>query len=253
MNSECDSRREKIPALALGDLSDAERRELEAHIDKCPQCRLEMESFAQTVQLLASVEDEPAPRHFLITPDEATVYPWRFFLQMPFRWRAALAGTFFLVFILTAAALSQFEVRIDPEGWSAGFGRGEFNTAVFSAEFLKAAAEENQKNQQRLMEEVRSEIARLQADEDHKTRHMEEILLRLDSKIDGRVERSEEQLRQDTQMLVAVLYQELARQRARDIEAINLRLESAELREYFNTRKTEEVLLTVLRSIDMNF
>jgi hypothetical protein len=253
MNSECASYREKIAALVIGDLSDADRRELEAHLDECPHCRMERESFAQTIRLLASAEDEPAPRHFFITPDEEVVSPWRFFMKMRFRLRAAFAGAFIIALFLSGAALSQFHVRLTPEGWAAGFGRGDFDTAALRDELLKAAAEDGLKNGRQLMEEVRNEIARLQEDEDRKTRQLEEVLLRLDSKIDGRVKRSEEEIRQDTQIMAAAMYQELARQRALDIEAITLRLKLAEIREYLNTRQTEEVLLTLLRHTNMNF
>jgi len=255
MNSECVSLREKIAALALGDLSDAERRELELHLDGCPECRLERESFTQTVRALASVEDEPAPRHFFITPDTGTVSPWRSFFrmpQMPFYMRAAFAGVVILALLSCGAALSQFHVRFDHEGWSAGFGHGGFDTAALREELLETAAEDSLKNQQQWMEEVRNEIALLKADEEQKTQRLEEILIRLDSRIDGRVGRSEEQMRQDMQILAAVLYQELARQRAVDMEMINIRMETAEIRESLNARKTEEILLTLLQYADTN-
>ena len=253
MDTECALWREKIPARVLNDLSDADRRDLDAHLDGCPQCRTEMESFAQTVRLLASAEDEPVPRHFFITPDEGTVSPWRFFLQMPFRRWAAFASVFVLALLLCGAALFQFQVRVDSQGWTAGFGRGDFDTTALREELLTAAAKDSQKNRQLWMEEVRNEIARMQTDENSRTRQLEEILIRLDSRIDGRLERSEEQIRRDTQIMAAALYQELALQRALDMEAVNLRLEIAELRESLNTRRTEEVLLTLLHYADLKF
>ena len=253
MDSKCVSYREKIPALALGDLSDADRRELETHFAECPRCRMERESFAQTVRMLASVEDEPAPRHFFITPDDETVSSLRFFFRAAFLRRAAFAGVVVLALLLSGAALSQFHVRVDAEGWAAGFGRGGFDTAAIRDEFLKAAAEDGERNRRQLMEDVRNEIAILKADEDQKTRQLEEMLIRLDSRIDGRVERFEERIIHDTQLLVAILYQELARQRALDMEAVNLRLEIAEIRDFINTRKTEEAFVALLQFMDMSF
>jgi len=252
MDTECVSYREKIPALVLDDLSDAERREIEAHLDGCPQCRLEQESFAKTVGLLTSVEDEPVPRHFLIAPDEQAISKW-FFLQMPFRLRVTFVGVFILSIILSGAALSQFQVSFGTEGWTAGFGRGDFDVATLREEFLKAAAEDSQKNRRQRMEEIRNEIALMQEDENRKVLKLEEILLRLDSKIDGRVERSEEQIRRDTQRMVAVLYQELASQWALEMNKVNLRLEIAEIRDSLNTRRTEDVLLALLQYADTNF
>ena len=253
MDSKCDSYQEKIAAWALDDLSDADRRELEAHLDICPRCRLEKEGFAQTVGLLTSAEDAPAPRRFFISPDPPPVSPWRLFPQMPFPWRAAFTGVFVLTLLLSGAALSQFHVRSGSEGLSMGFGRGDFNTAALREEFLRAAAEDSQKNQRQLMEEVRDEIARLQAGENSRAQKLEEILVKLDSRIDGRVERSEEQVRQDTAMMIAVLYQELARQWKHDMELVNLRLELAQLSESLNMRQTEKTLGTLLQYVNMNY
>ena len=252
MNSKCDSYQEKIAAWALDDLSDADRRELEAHLDVCPRCSLEKEGFTQTVGLLTSAQDEPAPRHFFISPDPPPVSPWRLFLQMPFPWRAAFAGVFVLALLLSGAALSQFHVGSGSEGLSIGFGRGDFNAAALREEFLRAAAEDSQKNKRQLMEEVRGEIARLQADEDRRTQKLEEILVKPDSRIDGRVERSEQQIRQDTTMMVAMLYQELARQWKHDMEWVNIRLELAQLSESLNMRQTEKTLGTLLQYVNMD-
>jgi len=253
MDSKCVSYQEKIAALALNDLSDADRRELEAHLDICPQCRMEKERFAKTIQLLASAEDEPAPRHFFISPNAQPVFPRRLFSDMPFRLRAAYAGVFVPALLLIGAALSQFHISGDSKGWSMGFGRGNFDTAVIREEFLQAAAEDSQKNQRQLLEEIRSEIARLRTDEDRKTRELEDILVKLDSKIDGRVERSEEQIRQDTQIMIAVLYQELTRQWNQDMEAVKYRMNVAEIRDYLNTQKTEEILGAMLQIANMKF
>ena len=259
MDSECVSYREKIAALVMCDrcdtseLSDVDRRELEAHLDGCPRCRMERENLARTINLLASVEDEPAPRHFFISPDQQTVSPWRIFSQLRFLPRTAFAGVFVVAVLLCGAALTQFHARFDKDGWSVGFGRGEAETAALRDEFLKAAAEESQNNRLQWMEEVRNEIARLREDEDIKTRQQEEILARLDAMIEGRIGRSEEQVRYETQIMAAFLYQELERQRAMDMEAIKLRLDTAEIREFINARRTEEALVTLLQLADVRF
>jgi hypothetical protein len=251
MDSGCVSYREKIAALVIGDLPGAERRELEAHLDVCPQCRMERESFARTVQMLASAEDEPAPRHFFISPEPQPVSPWRIFTQLPSGRRAAFAGAFVLAILLCGAALSQFHARLDTEGWSVGFGRGDLDTAALREGLMKTAAEESQNNRRQLMEEFRNEIALMKEDEGRRTRQMEEILARLDSRIDGRVERSEEQIRYDTQIMVAVLYQELARQWAAELEAVKFRQDITDMRDYVKTQKTEEILGVLLQSAYM--
>ena len=53
---------ELISASLTGDLTDLERRELEAHLSSCPECRDTLEAFSQQRQMLAGMRQSPLPR-----------------------------------------------------------------------------------------------------------------------------------------------------------------------------------------------
>jgi putative zinc finger protein len=52
MKAECRDWRESLGALALGHLADEERLALEAHLDGCPECRLEAQALGSVAKLL---------------------------------------------------------------------------------------------------------------------------------------------------------------------------------------------------------
>ena len=257
MASECAKYQKKIAALFLGDLSDNDQKSLEAHMAVCPQCKSERECYERTLRLLHSVDDESVPRHFFVSPENTEVSPWRLFQQLQFRWRAALAGTVVLILLFGVASLSRLQMRSNTDGWSIGFGHEEqekIDTFALKEEILAAIRDQDQENRHVLMEEISSEIARRQTDGDQQIQlQIEEALVRLDAKMTGRVERSAEQMRQDTQIMVSAVYYNLAQQQARDIEAMNIRLDSTEIRNAVKTWQTEEVLETLLHLTMMNY
>jgi hypothetical protein len=63
---ECRERRQALGAYALGDLSEAERASLEAHLESCPECRAEAESLGAVARLLPLADparfERPAPQ-----------------------------------------------------------------------------------------------------------------------------------------------------------------------------------------------
>lgn len=60
----CREWRESLGTLALGQLPDDERAALEAHVEGCPECRVELESLAGVAQLLPLAN----PEHFGTAP-----------------------------------------------------------------------------------------------------------------------------------------------------------------------------------------
>ncbi|MCU0722199.1 MAG: zf-HC2 domain-containing protein [Planctomycetes bacterium] len=58
---DCKSLRERISDYLDGQLPDAERRELAAHLDACQACRAEVEAFQKTVDLVRDLPLTPAP------------------------------------------------------------------------------------------------------------------------------------------------------------------------------------------------
>ena len=250
----CAKYQERIVALFLGDLSDDDRKSLEAHLAVCPQCNRERERYAETLRLMNSVADESVPRHFFVSQKNAAASPWQLFQQLSFRWRAVLAGTVVLALLLGVASLSRLQVRSNVDGWTIGFGQERIDAIALKKEILATIHDYDQENRRALMAEVRGEIVRRQTDGDQQTRlQIEEALARLDAKVANRAERSVEQMRQDTQIMISAVYYNLAQQQARDIEAMNIRLDNTEIRNAVKTWQTEEVLETLLHLTTMNY
>jgi hypothetical protein len=57
----CAPTAERLPELALGILSGAERADVLAHLDRCASCRAELESWAATADLLPGLLGEAEP------------------------------------------------------------------------------------------------------------------------------------------------------------------------------------------------
>ncbi len=85
-----DALRELTGAYALGTISEAERREFEAHLDACPECAAEVRAFADVAEGLAQmVEPRDPPPHLRarvlaivgapaapVTRERAALPPW---------------------------------------------------------------------------------------------------------------------------------------------------------------------------------
>lgn len=101
---------ELISASVTGDLTDVERRQLEAHLAGCEQCRATLAAFREQRQLLAGMAQPPAPRDLGARVGEGIergrfAAPW---------WRrpgAFLAGGASLATVAAAALLVLFFVN----------------------------------------------------------------------------------------------------------------------------------------------
>ena len=72
----------------MEELAGEERKDLEAHLTQCSQCRSEQQAYQQTLRQLAFVENEDVPRHFFIYPEEKALSPWNLFRRMSPGWQA---------------------------------------------------------------------------------------------------------------------------------------------------------------------
>jgi len=252
MKSECSEHQKKIAASFLGDLTNEEKQALEAHLATCSLCRSERESYAQTIQQLALAGEEDVPQHFFIYPEKQSFNPWQLFSQMQRRWQAALAAAAALILWFGAATVSRLQIRSDPSGWSISFGRSDLDPTTLKEEILKAAERKNQESRAAWIREMQTEIARSHDSlTQQETLQLTSALARVDSRIAGRIADSEGHVRNDTQKLVSDLYRAVAQQRAQDLEAISLRFDSTEASNAIESRRTNEVLGTLLEVADL--
>lgn len=244
MKPECAEYEEKIPGLFLGGLTDEERRTLEAHIAACPHCSSQHESYSVAVDALSSAGEEEVPHHFFVYPEQKPT-PWRAFCSMAPGWQIATAGLAALVLLLGLAALSRLQLRSDSDGWAVTFG-GDLEG--FRNEILKTVEErEHQRDNS-----IRLELARLNSDITRRHRiELTAAIAGLDDHITRLVAEGDGAVRDEAQSLVLDLYRMTAQQRAQDLEAINLRLVNTETRNAIASRRTNEILGTLLEAADL--
>jgi hypothetical protein len=248
MNSECSDHQKQIPAFLMGDLSGHEKQKLESHLASCANCRSERERYDAALQQLASVGEETVPHHFFIYPEQQAANPWRLFRQMRLGWQTVLACAAILMFVVAVGAISRLQIQSSPGGWSISFGRNDADLAALKKDFLETTEKKNREARAAWMQEAQSEISRFYDSLNRQQQtQLAKTLARMDSRITGRITNSEGQVREDTQKLVSSLYRVIAQERARDLEAINLRFDSADANNAIKTRQTNEILDTLLQ------
>jgi hypothetical protein len=242
MKSECSEHQKKIAASFLGDLTKEEKQALEVHLATCSLCRSEQESYAHTIQQLAVAGEEDVPHHFFIYPEKQSFNPWQ----------AVLATAAALILLFGTATVSRLQIRSNPSGWSISFGRSDLDPTALKEEILKAAERKNQESRAAWIREMQTEIARSHDSlTQQEALQLTSALARMDSRITGRIADSEGHVRNDTQKLVSDMYRTVAQQRAQDLEGINLRFDSTEASNAIQSRRTNEVLGTLLEVADL--
>jgi hypothetical protein len=239
MKPECSEYQAKIARLLLGDITAEEKRALETHLAACPQCQAEQDSYARTLSLMQSVDNEPIPRHFFVQQQERALNPWELFRLMRPGWQAitaALAGLFLLAGI----------------GGILGFTRGSVDAAALKKDFLQAAEEQNRRAAEGFLQEVRAEITRSRTDltQQQKT-ELAAALDRMDSRMTGRLKLAETRVRDDAQQMAVEVYRAATEQRAHDLNLINLRFDGIETKNALETRQTDAILNTLLQVAEL--
>jgi hypothetical protein len=239
MKPECSEYQAKIARLLLGDLTADERQALEAHLAACPQCRSEQESYAMTLSLIQSVDNEPAPRHFFVQPEEQELNPWALFRLLKPRWQAiaaAVAGLLLLAGI----------------GGIMGFTRSSVDVAALKSDFLKSAEEQNRRTVEGYLREVRAEIALTRTDLTQQQKaELIAALDHMDSRIAGRMKLGEDRMRDDAQKMAVDVYRTVSQQRAQDLNLINLRFDGVETKNAVETQQTDAMLSTLFQVAEL--
>jgi hypothetical protein len=252
MTSQCSEYQKNIARSLLGELNAAEQRELEQHVATCPQCRAEQADYAEILGKLKLAADEPVPRHFFVHPFEERFSLWQLFSWMMPRQQflALTTAAFFL--LLGIAALARVQVQVDQSGFRLDFGATSVHAAALKQEILEAADARSREARVALIQEMRSEIARSGSDVSQQGRaEFTNALMRANARFEKRLAQSENNLQNDSQKMIAGLYQTVSQQRARDLDLINLRFASAQANDALKTRQTDEILDTLLQEAEL--
>jgi hypothetical protein len=239
MEPKCSEYQTMIPRYLMEDLNAEERQSLEAHLAACPHCRDEQECYARTLQLMQSPDNEPVPHHFFVYPTERKLNPWEFFRLMKPYWQAAIA-TITVLFLMVNV------------GWIISLSRDKFDVDALKKEILQTAEKKNSETRALWFQEVQTEIARAGANLTKQQKaELTTALARLDSHLIGRLTATESRIHLDTQTTAVNLYrnitQERTQERTRDLNYINLRLDSIEVNNAHETRQTDAILNTLLQ------
>jgi hypothetical protein len=253
MKSQCSEYQIQIPKLILGELTAEEEKALKEHLETCSRCRSEQEGYAQTIQMLQSVDDEPVPRHFFVYQEAGKPNPWQLFRQMKSFWQTAFAAMAGVILIIGIAAVLQIRVRTDRNGWTVAFGRGNIDAAAIREDILKITEERNRAAAQAWMQKIKAEIERSRTDLTHQQKEeLASAFTQLNSRLSNRILQETDNVRIDTGALISDMYKIVSQQRARDLALINTRFENTKELGVIKEQQTDAILDTLLQVAEIN-
>lgn len=239
MKSECSEFQKKIVRSLMEGLTEEEQQGLEEHLAACPHCLAERESYLRTLDLMKSTDDKPVPRHFYVKTDEQRLNPWELFRLMKRRWQAVtvvFAGLFAIISV----------------GWAVSLDRKDIDVAALKKDILKTVEEQNRTAKTTWIQEVRAEIARSQNDlTQQQQSQLEAALARLESRFNGHLKLTETRMKDYTQEMLVALNNKVDWQRTQDLNLINLRFESFQVKSAMKEQQTNVILDTLLQVAEL--
>jgi hypothetical protein len=256
MTSECSKFEHHIPRALVGDLTAEDQQALDLHLAACTGCRAEQERYAETLRVLESAEDVPAPRHFFVYPEERTANPWQLFRQLMPRWQAASTVFAALVVLLGVFSISGFTVRADRAAWTLSFGRANespaLDVAALKAEILQVAEDRTREAALGWIQNLRSELAGSRSELTQQQQvQLVAALSTLESRLDSRIAATADDIRSSTQKSQADLYQAVSLQRSQDLNALNARMDNAAENAESRARQTDAILEMLLQVAEL--
>lgn len=133
-----------------------------------------------------------------------------------------------------------------------GFTRSSVDIAALKKDFLRAAEEQNRRTTESFLREVRAEITGSRTDLTlQQQTELAAALDRVDSRMTGRLKRTEDRVREDAQKMAVDVYRTVSQQRAQDLNLINLRFDGIETKSALETRQTDAILDTLLQAAEL--
>jgi hypothetical protein len=235
MSAECNEYKDLIARSLVEDLTADERRNLEAHLISCDQCRSEQKGYQQMLNLMQSVEDAPAPRHFFIPSEKSKLNLWQLFRLINFRWQMATAA---MAGMIIMAGL----------GWAMNFRRNTIDVAALKKEILQSAEAKNAAARSAWMQEMHSQIARSRTYLTQQQKaEIAKVLTRMDSTLAERLRVQETEMNGLTRDMVNSMYNQLSRQRREDAKYYLSRFNRIETNRAIKEQETDMMLDTLFQ------
>ncbi len=264
MSTGCDQFRSRIPRALLADLDPAEQKSLENHLAECAPCARERELYVQTLGSLRSLEDVPAPRHFLVHPQEHRANPWSLFRSLAPAWQVSVAACVLLLVSLSAVAASRLQARMDDGALTLGFGRipparaiqapvPAVDTAALEAQILNVIEERNRKEKLEWVRTLRAELARSQSGFTRgQLGLLQAALGGLESRMSARVDETARTLDEQHTKSLATLYQAIRLQQDSGLALVDAKLNRLAISGEKKSSEIDAILETILQVAELN-
>lgn len=263
MAATCSNYKSYIPRATLGDLSQEEQKALDQHLAECSPCNREHRMYAETVRLLRAEQDVPVPRHFFVYPDESHATPWHAFLRMPRAWQAATATVLLAFGLVSALAVARLQVRSEDGALVLGFGKlperrpsapqaPQIDTSALESRILKIAAEKNRQDSLELLRTLRSEMARSNKTIGREQRALLELAINnAELRMGQLVTATAVNLEKKTDRSAQELYRKVSLERARDLAAVDNRINLLAINGEVKSTQTDAILTTLLQVAEL--
>ncbi len=262
MNDECTLYRDKIAKSFLRDLAPVEQEALERHLAGCPVCAEENSAYADLLQQMKAIEDEPVPRHFFVYPKERSLSLWSLVRMLHPAWQAVAAGVLMVVALLPMLAFSRLHVRSENGAWTIAFHeitppapaqpQAAIDTTAVEARIVKIIEEKNRKEGLEWVRTLRSEIRRSQQSITPQQKLiLETALSNLETRMGNRLENTARLIIDQNERSISGVYQTVAKQRERDLTAIEGRFNQLAVNSEIKSTQTDAILETILQVAEL--
>jgi len=264
MSSSCDHFRNQIPRAMFADLDPAEQQSLERHLSECAPCSREKELYAQTFGKMRSLENVPAPRHFLVYPEERRKNPWQLFRDLPLAWQASLSAASLILLVFSGISAARLQVKVEDGAYIFAFGRPApvrtvaapapvLDTAALEDRILRIVEEKNRKEGLEWVRTLRTELAQSQQKITRNQRAMlETALANLETRMSMRLDDTARVLDDRRSQSLATLYQAMKLQRASDLALVDGRFNRLAISGEKKNSETDAILETLLQVAELN-
>jgi len=263
MTATCREYKSYIPRAILGDLSQEEQKALDQHLAECSPCNREHRMYGDTVRQLSAGQNVPVPRHFFVYPEESLGTPWHAFLRMSRAWQAATATVLLALGFASLLAISRLQIRSEDGALVLAFGTlperkppapqaPQMDTSALEARILKAAAESSRQDNLEFLRTLRAEIARSNKAIGREQRALlERAINNAELRMGQLVSTTAANLERKTDRSVQEVYRKVSLERARDLAAVDNRINLLAINGEVKSTQTDAILATLLQVAEL--
>jgi hypothetical protein len=262
MLNDCEKIRQQIAISLAEGLAPEMQASLNSHVEACPACASELQAYREVFSGMRSIEDEEAPRHFFVYPEDRRPSRWAFFRRMQPGWQAFAVCIMGFAVLMPALALSRLHIRSGNGVLTVAFGEPALSSpqpappapdlSALEARILKAVEEKNRKDSLEWVRTLRSEIARSQKNFTPQQRvFLEAAVASVESRLRNRIEDTARLVIDRNESSIAAVYDAVSLQRDRDLAMVNNRFNRLTVNNELKSDQTNAILETLLQVAEL--